>query len=65
MKEFVAETPIELWYLSRGSPKLNPIEEWWRRLDRALGNRLFLSLDELLAAALTALDQIKSSDVFI
>jgi transposase len=60
VKEFVAKTPIELCYLPRGSPELNPTEECWRRLDRALGNRLFLSLDELRAAALTALDQIKS-----
>jgi len=64
VKEFVAETPIELCYLPRGLPELDSTEEYWRRLDRALGNRLFLSLDELQAAALDALDQMKSPDVF-
>jgi len=64
VKEFVAETPIKLCYLPRGSPELNPTEECWRRLNRALGNRLFLSLDELRAAALAALDQIESPNIF-
>ena len=64
VEEFVAETPIELCYLPRGSPELNPTEECWRRLDRALGNRLFRSLDQLRAAALAALDQIESPELF-
>jgi len=63
VREFVAETSIELCYLPRGSPELNPTEECWRRLDRALGNRLFQTLDELQEAALTALDQIKSPNI--
>ena len=33
VKEFVAETLIELCYLPRGSPELNPTEECWRRLN--------------------------------
>jgi len=64
VKEFVAGTAIELCYLPRGSPELNPTEECWRRLDRALGNRLFQSLDELQRAALDALDQVKPPNVF-
>ncbi|MEF8826488.1 MAG: IS630 family transposase [Halapricum sp.] len=63
VKEFVADTPIELCYLPRGSPELNPTEESWRRLDRALGNRLFQSLDELRDAALAALDQLKTPNL--
>ena len=61
--EFVADSPIELCYLPRGSPELNPTEECWRQLDRALGNRLFQSLDELQAAALAALDQLETPNV--
>lgn len=64
VKDFVAETPIELCYLPRGSPELNPTEECWRRLNRALGNRLFQSLDELRGAAMAALAEIKCPDVF-
>jgi hypothetical protein len=58
VKKFVAETQIELCYLPRGSPELNPTEECRRRLNRALGNRLFQTLDELQEAALAALDQL-------
>jgi transposase len=64
VKEFVSETPIELCYLPRGSPELNPTEECWRRLNHALGNQLFLSIDELRAAALAALEQMKSPNIF-
>jgi len=64
VQEFVAETPIELCYLPRGSPELNPTEECWRRLNRALGNRLFQTLDELRTAALTALNQINPPSIF-
>ena len=62
--EYVEETPIELCYLPRGSPTLNPTEECWRRLNQALGNRLFETLDELQEAALSALDTIEPPEVF-
>ena len=62
--EFVEDTPIELCYLPRGSPELNPAEECWRQLDQTLGNRLFETLDELRDAALSALDDISVPDVF-
>jgi hypothetical protein len=64
VQEFVEDTLIELCYLPRGSPELNPVEECWRRLDQALGNRLFDTLDELQEAALAALDDIKPPNVF-
>jgi hypothetical protein len=63
VKEFAAETPIELCYLPRGSPELNPTEECWRRLNRALGNRLFQTLDDLQEAALAALGQLETPNV--
>ena len=58
VQKFVEGTPIELCYLPRGSPELNPTEECWKRLNQALGNRLFDTLAELQEAALTALDNI-------
>jgi len=64
VQAFVAETPIELCYLPQGSLELNPTEECGRRLDQALGNRLFHSLGEFQTAALDALDLIKRPDVF-
>lgn len=64
VQEFVEDTPIELCYLPRDSPKLNPAEECWRRLDQALGNRLLDTLDELREVALTALDSIEPPNVF-
>ena len=64
VQEFVEDTPIELCYLPRGSPELNPTEERWRRLNKALGNRLFDTLDELRGAALAALNKIEPPNVF-
>jgi transposase InsO family protein len=64
VQEFVEDTPIELCYLPRGSPELNPVEECWRQLNQALGNRLFDTLDELQEAALAAPGDIKPPDVF-
>jgi transposase len=64
VQEFVEDTPIELCYLPRGSPELNPAEECWKKLNQELGNRLFETLDELRDAALAALDSIKPPDVF-
>jgi transposase InsO family protein len=63
VQEFVEDTPIELCYLPRGSPELNPTEECWRRLNQELGNRLFDTLDELCDAALAALDTIDPPNV--
>jgi transposase len=40
------------------SPELNPVEECWRQLKNALGNRFFDSLDELTAAIDKALDRV-------
>ena len=64
VEEFVGETPIELCYLPRGSPELNPAEECWKKLNQALGDRLFDTLDDLGDAALAALDSIKPPNFF-
>jgi len=63
VQEF-ADTPIELCYLPRGSPELNPAEECWRQLDQELGNRLVDTLDKLRDAALSALNRITVPNVF-
>ncbi len=36
VQEFAANTPIELCYLPRGSPELNPTEECWKKLNQKL-----------------------------
>ena len=64
VQEFVEETPIELCYLPRGSPELNPAEECWKKLNQALGNRLFDTLDDLRDAALAVLDSINPPNIF-
>jgi transposase len=64
VQEFVEDTPIELCYLPRGSPELNPAEECWRKLNQALGNRLFDTLNELRDAELSALDITEPPHVF-
>ena len=64
VQEFVEDTSIELCYLPRGSPELNPAENCWKKLNQELGNRLFDTLDELRGAALAALDRINPPDIF-
>jgi hypothetical protein len=64
VQNFVEDSPIELCYLPRGSAPVNPAGECWKKLNQALGNRLFETLDELRDAALTALDRIKPPNVF-
>lgn len=61
---FTEGTGLELCYLPRGSPELNPAEECWHRLSQRLGNRLFEELDELRDAALSALESIEPPNIF-
>ena len=64
VQEYADETAIELCYLPRGSPELNPAEECWRQLDQELGNRLFNELDQLQDAVFGALESLNLPDVF-
>jgi len=64
VQEFADGTPLELCYLPRGSPELNPAEECWHQLNQRLGNRLFDDLDTLRDAALAALDAIEPPNLF-
>ena len=58
VKDFAEETSIELIYLPRGSPKLNPVEECWRQFKQFLGNRSFEDVPQLRQAIPVALDAI-------
>jgi hypothetical protein len=64
VQDLAEGTPLELCYLPRGSPELNPAEECWHQLSQRLGNRLFEELDELRDAALAALDSIEPPNLF-
>jgi transposase len=64
VKDFVADEPIELVYFPTGSPDLNPTEEYWRQLKKALGNRYFGTLDEIRSAIWSALDTISPPGVY-
>lgn len=64
VQEFVKDTAIDLCYLPRGSAPVNPAGECWKKLNQALGNRLFDTLDELRGAALAALDRINPPSLF-
>jgi hypothetical protein len=48
---------------STKSPELNPTEECWRRLNRALGSQLFQTLGDLQETALAALGQLEMPSV--
>lgn len=63
VRDFVDETEIEVTYFPRGSPDLNPVEECWRQLKRALGNRFFGSIDELRPAVNAAIAQINPPQI--
>jgi len=49
---------IEFVQLPAYRPDLNPVEECWRQLESALGNRYFESLNELTTTIDTTLDQL-------
>ncbi|MFW5955909.1 MAG: IS630 family transposase [Halorhabdus sp.] len=54
---------IEFVQLPAYRPDLNPVEECWRYLDSALGNKYFESIDELTATIDAALDQLSLPEV--
>jgi transposase len=64
VKDFAADEPIELVYFPTGCPDLNPTEEYWKRLKRALGNRYFGTLEEIRSAIWSALETIEPPGVY-
>lgn len=47
VQKFADSTGIELCFLPRYSPQMNPVEECWRQLALELNNRIFEDLDHL------------------
>lgn len=61
--DLAARDDLALVRLPAYSPELNPVEECWRQLKDALGNRFFDSLKELNTAIDTALDRLSLPDM--
>lgn len=62
--DFVEDSAIRVTFLPPGSPDMNPVEECWRQLKRALGNRYFGSLDELRPAIWSALNTVSPPNIY-
>lgn len=64
MKEFAEDAGIELCYLPRYSPQMNPVKECWRQLNLHLKNRLFEDLDQFNRAIQESLDFVNPPSMF-
>ena len=64
VKKFSEDAGIELCYLPRYSPQLNPVEECWRQLNLHLKNRLFEDLDQFNRAIQESLDLVNPPSMF-
>jgi len=64
VKQFAADSKIELVYLPTGMAKLNPTEECWRQLRSALGNRYFGTVDELRDGIRSAMETIDPPGIY-
>lgn len=62
--EFVENSAIKVTYLPTGSPDMNPMEECWRQVKRALGNRFFQSIEELRPAVWSALRDLSPPNIY-
>ena len=63
VKDFAADTAIELIYFPRRSPQLNPSEECWRQFKQFLGNRSFDDFAELRDAIHPAFDAVSPPNI--
>ena len=61
--DLAARDDLEFVRLPAYSPELNPVEECWRQLKQALGNRFFDSLEELKTAIDVSLDRVSIPNV--
>lgn len=64
VKNFAQGAGIDLWYIPRYSPQLNPVEECWRQLNQQLTNQLFEDIDHLNRAIQVALQRINPPLMF-
>lgn len=62
--EFVENSAIKVTYLPTGSPDMNPMEECWRQVKRALGNRFFQSIEELRPAVWSAVSDLSPPNIY-
>ena len=58
VKKFAESAGIELCFLPRYSPQMNPIEECWRQLALQLNNRIFEDLDQMNRSIREGLENI-------
>lgn len=64
VKKFAEGAGIDLSYLLRYSPQMNPIEECWRQLNQQVKNRLFDDIDHLNRAVQGALQVVNPLSMF-
>lgn len=56
--DLAARDGLDFVRLPAYRPDLNPVEECWRQLDSALGNRYFESINDLTRRIDATLDQL-------
>ena len=64
VKKFADDAGIELCYLPRYSPQMNPVEECWRQLNLRLKNRLFEDLAQFNRAIRESLNSVNPPTMF-
>jgi len=64
VKKFAEYAGIDLCYLPRYSPQMNPVEECWRQLNQQLKNRLFDDIDHLNRAIQEGLQVVNPPSMF-
>lgn len=64
VKKFAEDGGIELCYLPRYSPQMNPVEECWRQLNLRLKNRLFEDLTQFNRAIQESLNFVNPPYMF-
>jgi len=58
VQKVIENSPLKGSYLPKGSPDMNPVEEYWHQFKQRLGNRFFETLEKSRAAVWSALDAI-------
>lgn len=64
VKKQAAKDGLLLDYLPPYAPEINPVEQCWRQLNQARGNRLFRDLSELKSFLTTTLPTISSPSIY-
>lgn len=64
LKRQATAAGLRLEYLPPYAPELNPLEECWKQLRASRANRLFTSLDELIAHLRDALPSLSAPSIY-